>query len=370
MGPDMDEYARAYGFTSWPFRVVVDAAFAHVWADRTQLKSDIERRLRRMRSVGHSTVQLMWADFGAGKSHTLRFIETQCRESPSRDLTPIYTEIPADLQGLLGLYQKFAAAIDTESLRNAGSTTQRTAGARDLARAVRLLNSNDQQGIDVATEWLYAEPGTPNLRTLRSFGIGARIDSDQRALDVLAALVATMHGNRNGAPCVWLIDEFQRIADIQPKKRDALAKGLVSLFNACPSGLHMVLSFSVAQQSTVDALLPADLLSRAATFPLLALPFLDHDDARVFLTDLFARFSADPQANPHFPLTSESIDLVIYTATEASNGRLTPRILMEAIGGALAELYEASPTAPVLPVSSTALDPALREWAQQRGRRT
>ncbi|MGH9593752.1 MAG: hypothetical protein ACRD5L_11710, partial [Bryobacteraceae bacterium] len=91
----------AFGFSEWPFRVVADQSFARVWADRTELRSDIERRLARLPVLGHSTVQLMWADFGAGKTHALRFIEDRCQRSFADKLLPIFTEVPVAADGLL-----------------------------------------------------------------------------------------------------------------------------------------------------------------------------------------------------------------------------------------------------------------------------
>jgi hypothetical protein len=354
----MHQYATAFGWPQWPFRVTVDTTFARIWADRTALRQDVGRRLRRLKGLPHSSLQLMWADFGAGKSHTLRHIEYLCNADSPAVLIPVYTEVPVQVEGLEALYQRLSAALPPgtwSALASAAAASvhpfTNTLGARDLHQALQLIASKDPAASGVAWEWLQARKGTPHANTLRAYGIGSRIDAEDRVVDVITELVATLQRAIPGGSLVWLIDEYQRIADVTPRKRDAVARGMVSIFNACTSGLHLVLSFSVAQQTSVRGLIPPDLESRAATFPILALPFLSEADGVLFLEDLFAAFRSSENESAAFPFESAALAYIVARAMELTAHRLTPRKLMEYAGSLLFDIHERTEGQPTLPIS-------------------
>jgi hypothetical protein len=335
----MDESALAFGWSKWPFRIVADEEFAHVWADRSELRSELERRIRRLKSIPHSTVQMIWADFGAGKTHTLRRIEVQCHDDQVRALIPVYTEIPVGTDGLLDLYRRLVAALPealvhevASTLRNSVRRVAPTAAARDLRQALKLVGSEDPTSERVALEWLYASPGLPNLKLLKSYGIGARIETDIGAVEVIAELIRLVRELKPDCAVVWLIDEFQRVADVPLRKREAFAKSVVSLFNSCPSGLHFVLSFSVAQQSTAMALIPPDLQSRAATFSMLTLPHMTREDCLTFSTDLFDAFRTGVASDQHFPFTRDSLEYLVDYVADGSDGECSVRVVRHASG--------------------------------------
>lgn len=349
------QQATAFGFREWPFRIVVDEDFARVWADRSQLRQEIERRVQIIQELPHSTVQLIWADFGAGKSHTLRYLEAKCRDSAPGRLFPIYVEVPPDLGGLQGLFQRFGEAFPDALLRDLGKLSPKsgggTIGARDLRQALRLFASNDPIGLEIAREWLSAIPGTPNLRTLKSYGINSRIEDDSRVVEVIVELVRYVRAYSPGSSVVWLVDEYQRLADVKTRRREGISQALVSLFNACPTGLHLILSLSVAQQSAALALLPQALRSRASTFPLLTLPFLSHDECMQFVRDLLGVFRLPGNQDGYFPFTEASLAGVVGHAELRLSGAVTPRSLMETLSRFLLEIYMATSGEPPVPLS-------------------
>jgi len=353
----VDDSARAFGWVTWPFRIVADREFAQVWADRFELRKEVDRRLRRLGSVPHSTVQLLWADFGAGKSHTLRYIESKCLAETDRRLIPLYTDVPVGPEGFADLYRGLVAALPSWLLedlsRVVGSGLARrttTAGARDLRQALRLIGSSDAVGQAVARDWMLASPGVPHLRTLKAYGIGSRIEDAGRVVELVAELVALVRDIRKDASIVWLVDEFQRVADVPLKRRDTFAKSIVSLFNSCPSGLHFVLSFSVAQQSIALDLMPPDLRSRASTFPMLTIPQMTKGDCLAFSIDLFGAFRAKPITEREHPFEPDGLEALIDDLLATTESGVTPRLLMERLEAVLFELYDASDGAPKQPV--------------------
>jgi len=356
----MDDYASAFGFREWPFRIVVDESFARVWADRSDIREDLEKRMRRMKGLPHSTVQLMWADFGAGKSHSLRHIEWKCMQDPDRKLIPIYTEVPVGLDGLITIYRQLAGAIPPDLLQEASRSVVKgsikvpaSQGGQDLWQALRAYGTGASAAQSIAAEWLRAPAKNPSVPTLKTIGITSRIEDETRIVEVVAALVHLVHSMRPGASLVWLVDEYQRTADLTVRKREAFAKGLVTLFNSCTSGLHLVLSFSVAQQETALHLIPQDLRSRARGFPVLALPYLDRANALAFCHDLFSAFRSDAVGSAAAPFTPESLELVIKAVETTSAERVTPRVLMELLSAVLLEIRDSTPSEDhiVLPLS-------------------
>jgi hypothetical protein len=70
----MEYRFRHLGLTRWPFPVVPDLAFSTFMADRKQLKADIDDLLRVLCRRDTSSIHLLWAWFGAGKTHSLYYL--------------------------------------------------------------------------------------------------------------------------------------------------------------------------------------------------------------------------------------------------------------------------------------------------------
>jgi hypothetical protein len=365
----MNNYSAFFGFREWPFRIVVDDTFAKVWADREEVRRSIDTRMRRMVALPNSTVQLIWADFGAGKSHTLRHIESRCGHGSEESLVGVYTEVSVGLESLLGLYRSFAAALPSEVLEAAGSAVvssglavPRAQGGRDLWQALRLIRSGNFDAGAVGREWLAAPARLPHQNVLKANGISGRIEDEARLVEVIVELVRILRTVKPTAALVWLIDEFQRTAAMPAKKRDGLAKALVSLFNACSAGLHLVLSFSVAQQDAALQLLPPDLQSRARAFPMLSLPYLDTGNAELFVKELFDAFRAGEVRNdePYMPLSRAGLGMIASQSHKATSGRLTPRVLMETLSAIFLDIYDRNEGSAVeLPIDSAQVATAL-----------
>jgi len=273
-------------------------------------------------------------------------------------LVPLYTEVPVGTEGLLDLFRSLVGAVPenlliklAEVVKGGIKRASGSPGARDLRQALKLLASDDAGGRSIALEWLQASAGVPYLKALKSYGINSRIDDETRVVETLTELIRLMRDIRKDAVVVWLIDEFQRVADVPQRKRDAFSKSIVSLFNSCPVGLHFVLSFSVAQQSTALALIPPDLRSRASTFPMLMLPHLVKTDCMEFSRDLFDAFRTNPRPDREYPFTPEALESIVGDLEATTSGAVTPRLLMERLEAVLFEYYDVSAGKPSLPLN-------------------
>jgi len=90
----------------WPFQTVPDERFYSFMADRTQPVFDIKTLLRNLSRRPSSSMHLMWAWFGAGKTHTLRHLEYLCK-TEFTNIVPIYIEFPKSTKNFLDIYRAF-----------------------------------------------------------------------------------------------------------------------------------------------------------------------------------------------------------------------------------------------------------------------
>lgn len=346
--------AQRLGFIEWPFRIVSDQRFASVWADRATVKRDLESRLNRLFVVSHSTIQLLWADFGAGKTHALRHLQHLASGRPDRPLYTAYCETPVAVTGFGDLYRQLIKVISDDELRSLAqhrrAVTVSGSATADTLQAIQLLESGDLASSQIARAWFGNERSFPHARDLRSYGISGRIESDERAIEVVASIVRLL--SARGSSLLWMIDEYQRTAGLPRAKRDVLGRSLVTLFNECPVGLHLMISSSVAQQAVASALLPPDLSSRATTFPMLALPNMSTDDCERFCRDLFAAFRATgfPES---YPFDDAGLRRTVALVAETL-AVITPRKLMQAVEQLL--LIALDQSSIDLPITAPAVD--------------
>ena len=82
------------GLSAWPFNVVPVQDSRLLWADRKDLLNQIHRLVRRLSSHQSSTLHLVWADFGAGKTHTLLYLRQLALSDKGSGIFPVYTVLP------------------------------------------------------------------------------------------------------------------------------------------------------------------------------------------------------------------------------------------------------------------------------------
>src|ERR1700722_1519672 len=105
-------------FKYWPFDIVPRTGEL-IWADRLALKEQIVllgRRLGRHEAV---SLHLLWADFGAGKTHTLLYLKQQSEKGDYGDVLPLYCALPKGCRSFLDIYRAMARAISTRLFKDA-----------------------------------------------------------------------------------------------------------------------------------------------------------------------------------------------------------------------------------------------------------
>lgn len=241
----------------WPFYTIPEDQYCTFMADREPVKKDINTLLRNFCRIDHSTINIMWAWYGAGKTHTLKYFCHQCKTNHAFFLN-IYNEFPKETKSFLDLYQSFIEKINIELIKEAFLevfTSPRRDEAQkqlyydypDLSNAMKTLCMERDDKAVIAMYWLRAQ-NVP-LKELKQINITSRVDRAEKAMKIIGWLVQLFRWSQPPEQIVpgrviWMIDEFQRITRCRQSIQEEINGCLQSIFNRCPRSFSLFLSFS------------------------------------------------------------------------------------------------------------------------------
>jgi len=304
-----------------------------------------------------SSIQVFWAWFGAGKTHTLHYLShyagEAAKENCNNRLITVYTEFPKGVRSFLDLYRSLLVAVDSEVLTEAflevatsklGAQMQHRLqqASPDLFTALHVLATGNLQSQQLAHRWLRGD--RVPISDLRRVGIVQGVTTSEEAIRTLAAIIGMLNAaaqaqGRPAARFIWIIDEFQRIKKAGARGLEDINSGLHSTFNACPNALTLVLSFSGRPQPTgLPDSFSRELRDRIGRTKVLVLPPMSADEALRFVCEILSQFrpSTDAQSTaPFFPFTEASCKAII--AEIQAKGEMKPRSLMNALNAVLQE---------------------------------
>jgi hypothetical protein len=315
----------------WPFALVPSEGAVLVWADRQDLRNRVSRVMRALERNSAPTLHLLWADFGAGKTHTLRFIEQEATAGRFKGVTPIYSALPKGCRYFLDIYRSVIRALGPRRLGDAYHLAANKVDAQsvkegwpDLWTAFKILAIGNDTQKTVAWNWVTATAGL-SRRELMSVSLHARVGSTESAVSALDG-VARLLSAASGKRVLLMIDEFQRVETLRQADRDEINAGLHSFYNAAQSGLSMILSFSFGVEENIKHFLNRELLSRADPVRL-SIPQLTLEEGAMFLRDVIGSASEEPT---RLFVSDETITKVV--AAVAKQSPLTPRRLLKVMG--------------------------------------
>ena len=337
----------------WPFSVVPRPEFCTYIAGRPQLDADIKELLQHLSRRDTSSIRVFWSWFGAGKTHSLHYLlnlaSTQNLRSPPVRCLPVYTEFPRSVRSFVDLYKAFANSMDLTLIGDAfldlhTSPKQGTYYTRllssnpDLAAALRVFSTGTAQEQSTASRWLRGD--MVPLADFRRIGISQRISTSDAAIRTLAGMIdllaaAERGQGKHGHRLIWAIDELQRLATAGRNAILDVNAGLHSLFNTCPTGLSLVLSFSgQPDEETLPAWFSSELKDRMGVTKVMVMPPLQRGDAVRFVADVLAHFRSEwSETQPLFPFSEQACDAILRYV-EARN-ELRPRFIMDAFNAVL-----------------------------------
>ena len=325
------EQSGFFGFKYWPFAIVPGAGEV-VWADRDSLKQQIARLGQRLSRHSAVSLHLLWADFGAGKTHTLLYLKQQAERGQYGPIIPFYCALPKGCRDFIDIYRAIVRNIPIQLIRDAYMQATQAVGRVSLDSTLGAISPNLPRCIQaiaigadshqrVALAWLHAEVGLPT-RELHALSIIGRLRSTDDAMAVLCGIVRLF--NLAGRKRVlFMVDEFQRVEVLRKQQQDDINAGLHGFFNACPSGMSLLLSFSFGLEENIRHFLNRELLSRVDPLRL-SIPAMSDQDGITFLNDVITQARND---SAPWPVANQVIPAIV--AGVAANFKLTPRRLLK-----------------------------------------
>jgi hypothetical protein len=324
-----------FNLRAWPFQTVPDPNFAKVWAGRKQAKVKIDAMLKKLQLVPKSSLYLLWANFGMGKTHTLMHMQYLCGQTKGV-LIPVYAVMPNKPAGFVDVYREIVAGLPLdylgEQIVRLGASSPGGVSLNPMfskspgvVNALLALRKGEIESTTAALQWLKAQPGL-STANMRQINVTYRIKTAEDAIHALKALtkLATYQCHPN-AKLMILIDEYQRIGELKPSIRNEINAGMHAFFNSTPTGLMLMMSFSFGRKENVSFLLSNELKSRAEP-EAFSLDVLEPGQAAEFLGDLLAQFRIQPDDRWAFPFSQQAVNALIHAISRKKS--LTPRRIM------------------------------------------
>jgi hypothetical protein len=316
------------GLKGWPFNRAGQES-AEVFIGRDEMRRRLRLLLKSASRVPASQLVLLWADLGAGKTHTLRHLEWMAQDE--RDIVTIFVTTPEGITSFFDVYRACVdGAIAVGALASAGRDLfDRTKGrvSSDVERAIIRIGMYRDEEVRTAQSWLRGE--AVQRQAAKELDVTSRIKTPAEAIDALNDLIHILR--RGDRTVLLLIDEVQELADLAPRKQAEAIGGLHKVFDRNPEGLTMALSFTAASQGTMVDIIGGPIADRANdTVPL---PAITPSEAQELIMGLLTHWAEDPTLAPA-PFDLAAIPAVIQ-AVAANAPALTPRDVITAFDGIL-----------------------------------
>lgn len=322
-------------FVGTPFGLTADLDSSRIWAGRPKQLARLRRLARALETAPESSVDLMWANFGSGKTHALYHLGHLLASTSNAAFA--YVEVPEQTRSFLELYSRIVEAIGPKRIANAlHSAGSAIVGDADLLRAAQVILNGNTSEQEIATAWLAgSHTPLPQLRGLT--GISKRIDDDVRATDKLSACVRAFADQ--GQRVVICLDEFQRLSLNNLRQGNRIMQSLRTLLSRNSRGLSLVLAIASRAEQTAMDQLPSELKTLIGMKPAIALPTMDEDEAKAFLRERLAAFRpADFEGDAEAPFGGRNLDRIVVRVCEINDGQVGPRQIIQAAGWVLNEL--------------------------------
>lgn len=317
-------------FSTSPFSLVADELAARCWSGRKQVHRNLEELRQTLSRRADSSLDLVWANLGSGKTHTLLHFSYLLQQDSKQSFVPVFMEMPEQVRNFVDIYRRIIGELPLEHLVKVLAMSPRGKLPRNLERAANVLSANGNSAEkDIVRSWLYAEK--PHLSLLRGCSnIGERIDGDLAATEILQGIVKAFEY----AKCrlVLLIDEFQRIGVVKPPVRDRILSSLRTVFSRSPRYFSVILAIqSRMEQSALD-LVPPELKTLMGRKPSISLPEMNVQEATDFILGRFRCFRPEGYTgDPAAPFQGQTIQTMLSYMSEKANIPLSPREILQAL---------------------------------------
>jgi len=318
-----DEKFPSLYFREWPCQNVEIDEPVEVWADRAASLQQITKLLDYLNSVDKTSLHLMWADLGCGKTHTMGFVRHLCLTKYT-NIYPLYTLVPNRVTNFVDQYKNIISAFNFDHivemtrkiLAASGEdylVNRVLGGSEEFHKVIKAITIGSSESKSIGKRWL---SGTTNLSKSELLLIGATktIKNDDDALAILQGLSRIVIHSQPNTRLLIMVDEFQRLHESSDKISTKVGIGLHTFYNAVPRRLSILLSFACRKKENVDVILSKELKSRADPARSIQLPEMSRQEVPVFVQELFDayRTRAKPPTKM-YPLKPECLEVVMDT---------------------------------------------------------
>lgn len=317
-------------FAESPFTIVADPSIASCWSGRPKVHESLIRLTQSLVRRPDSSLDIMWANLGAGKTHTLFHLAYLLGEQSTKppNVNCAFVEMPEQIKNFLDLYRRIVASLPLDRVAELLSQCPKGVLPDNVSRAANVLRNGGPSEKEIVTNWILGErPYLAELR--RCSGISQRIEDDLAATDVLSAIVHAF--DRNKVRLVILIDEFQRIGVLKSGPRGRVLSCLRTVFSRSPRFLSVVLAIQSMVEQTALELIPPELRTLVGRKPAISLPEMDLPEAREFLCGRFSFFRPkEYSGTPTAPFDDEAVSAILQYLKEQAHVPLSPREILQA----------------------------------------
>src|SRR5438552_9186925 len=97
-------------FSNSPFSLTASAANAQCWSGRDNVHVRLEKLCQSYLKRSDSSLDMIWANFGSGKSHALFHLAYLATKPAAQagNIIPVFVEMPEQLQHFIDLYRRIA----------------------------------------------------------------------------------------------------------------------------------------------------------------------------------------------------------------------------------------------------------------------
>ena len=302
-----------FGLREWPFAPIPDSARAKLWAGRHDLRDKLHRLVRAWEYKKASEIDIFWADWGQGKSHTLFHLETLLSGDSSTLVH--YVQLPP----LTGVSQPFKALFDqimiefpldtiatkvfdyfepNNNMTQLFSTSVRSAWPSHVLQLLWLIKTRGPASY-IAERYLRGQRVTQ--RELNQLRIGDRVvhvppapktaQDCQNILSDLVKIVVNFPRASTGH-FVLLIDEFQRIGALGQNKMKQICDSLHLIYNSNPNCLRFLFAFATGDPQNLRFAITGDLLSRVSN--VFGLPPPTQEELTLYVNELLKAYEVTP----------------------------------------------------------------------------
>lgn len=313
-----------------PFALTADREGARCWAGRPHVLGNLQRMCKGFENRSDSSLDMIWANLGAGKSHALMHLSYLLEGTlgPNKCVTA-FVEMPEQLKHFIDLYRRIMNEVPLELLAKEIVATRQHKVPANLQNAARVLIHGGPADRDLARQWILAD--RPPLRDLKTVtGIGQRIEEDRLASEILGSIVDVFAHRR--IRFVLLLDEFQRVSVLPPRGREAVLSHLRSIFSKNPAYFSVVIAVASRIEKTAAELLPQELRTLMGMRPAVSLPEMDSQEALEFVIGRFRFYRPPGYRGPATaPFGDATLQAIIDNIAGIDKARLIPRVLFQAL---------------------------------------